>query len=666
MLNSKRGTVAMTAWLLLLSAAEAGCTQTQTAATPSNMGDAAAAVSGRQEARAATSGKSGASTSPASTSARGEQAGADATTKAGPSSAGTRASAVPGAAGTNAPDASGFAAPSAGTGAAGNGADGDAGAADGSVPQAGAGSAGTQAGAGAAGSGASPQSITASDLSESTQAWWAYKREPMYSVVTSKVQVPARDGVNLGCTLSRPAANGVASSGKFPGVVVEFTPYALQHDAYNIEAAFFSKRGYNALVCTIRGTGDSGGTWQHAFSRTDGRDAYDLVEWLATQEFSDGRIGQLGESYGGQTSYGAAVEQAPHLRAIAPMQPPADLYHNVIFPGGIEALPDGNINNWPPIAELLSFGRISAQDEYASDRAHPNYDEYWQNRTLLGRHASIQVPVLTIGGWQDGYFRSGTMMNIEGALDRTWAIYGPWPHLPPVDLDTCDVACVEDPLPSGVILAWMDRWVMELKDAPIPAKPSFVSFENPKGASRGFRELSAWVPEGVDALEYELGSDNSLHERAAATAPVTFHEPGEATAAGSSATFSTPPLERDRVLLGHASLSVKAKLSAADANFYVQLFDVDGNDRETFVNDGFLKASHRKSHTTPEPVPVGELLDYQIAIRPQHHRFAAGHRVRIRIWSGPRQDLAQPQPVDVTLETGASARLRLPGFAAQL
>jgi predicted acyl esterase len=105
---------------------------------------------------------------------------------------------------------------------------------------------------------------------------------------------------------------------------------------------------------------------------------------------------------------------------------------------------------------------------------------------------------------------------------------------------------------------------------------------------------------------------------------------------------------------------------ATDANFYVQLFDVDGADQESFVNDGFLKASHRTSHTKPEPVTVGELTDYHIAIRPQHYRFAAGHRVRVRIWSGPSQDLAQPQPVDVTLETGASARLRLPGFAASL
>ncbi|HKP56398.1 MAG TPA: CocE/NonD family hydrolase [Polyangiales bacterium] len=235
-----------------------------------------------------------------------------------------------------------------------------------------------------------PTSIQVTDRSAATQAWWSYTRPEKYTVVTSKVKVPMRDGIELGCTLSRPAMNGAAVAGNLPGLVVEFTPYALSASMYDTEAAYFARRGYNALVCTLRGVGDSGGTWQNAFARQDGRDAHDLVEWLAVQEFSDGRIGQLGESYGGQTSYGAAVERAPHLKAIAPMQPPANLYDDVIYPGGIEAVPDGTINNWPPIGELLSQGKINAKAEYAVGTMHPTYDAFWRDRTLVGRHADIR------------------------------------------------------------------------------------------------------------------------------------------------------------------------------------------------------------------------------------------------------------------------------------
>ncbi|HKP56399.1 MAG TPA: CocE/NonD family hydrolase C-terminal non-catalytic domain-containing protein [Polyangiales bacterium] len=258
------------------------------------------------------------------------------------------------------------------------------------------------------------------------------------------------------------------------------------------------------------------------------------------------------------------------------------------------------------------------------------------------------------------------MADIEGALERTWAIYGPWPHLPPVDMGTCDLACVEDPLPGGILLAWFDRWVMELPDVPVPAKPTFVSFENPKGGSRGWRELSAWLPEGPAAVTYELGSDETLAMSASASEAMVFHEPGEPTASGAALTFTTAALAKDAVLLGRAVLEFRAKLSAADANFYVEVIDVDAANKETFVNDGYLKASHRASHEKPEPVPAGEMIDYRIVVRPQHHRFVAGHKLKLRLSAGSKDMLAPPPPVDVTIETGNSARLQLPGFAAEL
>jgi len=201
-------------------------------------------------------------------------------------------------------------------------------------------------GAGAGGDAAAPPTthVTITAQSMATKTWWSYQRAAKYTAVTSTEKVPMRDGTPIGCTLSRPGNAGMPEAGRFPGLVVEFTPYALNANNNNAEAAFFAQRGYNALMCTLRGIGESGGTWQHAASSQDGRDAHDLVEWLATQPFSDGRIGQLGESYGGGTTYGAAVEQPPHLRAIAPMQAPANLYDDVNYPGGIETTQGGTMS----------------------------------------------------------------------------------------------------------------------------------------------------------------------------------------------------------------------------------------------------------------------------------------------------------------------------------
>ena len=83
----------------------------------------------------------------------------------------------------------------------------------------------------------------------------------------------------------------------------------------------------------------------------------------------------------------------------------------------------------------------------------------------------------------------------------------------------------------------------------------------------------------------------------------TFREAGAPDDSAAAITFTTEPLAADQVLLGPASLTFRATLDAAEAHFYVELIEVEPNDEEHLVNDGFLAASHRRSHTDPEPVP---------------------------------------------------------------
>ena len=69
-----------------------------------------------------------------------------------------------------------------------------------------------------------------------------------YDVVGTTIDVPVRDGITIACELRRPARDGVPVEGRFPGVVVEFTPYVVLRDFYLGEADFFAARGYNAVV----------------------------------------------------------------------------------------------------------------------------------------------------------------------------------------------------------------------------------------------------------------------------------------------------------------------------------------------------------------------------------------------------------------------------------
>ncbi len=491
------------------------------------------------------------------------------------------------------------------------------------------------------------------------RAWWTYRRRPEFEAVVTPVRVPMSDGAELDCDLIRPSRDGAPLDGPFPGMVVELTPYAVVRDMWNQEATWFTTRGYVTVVGSVRGTGESGGTWQHAMSSQDGRDAAQVVEWLASQPFCDGRIGQLGESYGGQTTYGAAVERPPHLRAIAPMQSPANLYDDVIYPGGIKTTERGTIDNWPPTAKLLSGERIDADAEYSTNRAHPTFDDYWQDRALLGRIGEVIVPVLAIGGWQDEFFRAGALHLIEEGLDRTWAFYGPWPHFPPQSYDDPPA---DGQLPGGVLLAWFDRWLRDDTEAPIPDEPVFCSFEGPEASGRGWQMLDEWVPGGRDVATWELGAGGTLGPEAE-QGVLVLRQPAEPDGRDTACTFGSGVLERDRTLIGWPIVTFDAALSAPDAHFYVELLDVTPDGSEVPVSSGFLKASHRGSHVIPESVPVGRRQAYTIKIRASHWRFAAGHRVRIRLSGGPSDLLTPvPEPVIVELFAGDGATVALPGF----
>jgi len=216
-------------------------------------------------------------------------------------------------------------------------------------------------------------------------------------------------------------------------------------------------------------------------------------------------------------------------------------------------------------------------------------------------------------------------------------------------------------LPSGVLLAWFDHWLAEHPNVPIPAEPMVISFEGPPGVGAGWRELDGWDRVPTAGMTFNLTADGRLAADGDEPRTVSFREAPADDGIVDGVTFTTDLLTDDLVLLGHARLTFRAAIDAAEAHFHVEVVDVDVAGEEHFVNDGYLAATHRHSHVTPEPVRAGEFEDYVVPIRAHHHRFVAGHRVRLRVSGGVPTKLTAPaEPVTVTIETGPTATLLLP------
>jgi putative CocE/NonD family hydrolase len=240
--------------------------------------------------------------------------------------------------------------------------------------------------------------------------------------------------------------------------LLNFTIYADPATMMN-EARRTASHGYAGVIGLTRGKGCSPDVpvpYEH-----DGTDAAALVDWIAAQSWSDGRVGMYGGSYEGFTQWAAAKHRPKALKALMP---------SVAAAPGIDVPKEGNIffnfvYYWPfHVTNNKTLDNAAMQDRsrwwrtfnawYAAGSAyremdriegprnplfrrwleHPGYDTYWQAMIpYAAEFADIDIPVLTTTGYYDDaqpgalyYFRehSARRTNAEHYL-----LIGPYDHI---------------------------------------------------------------------------------------------------------------------------------------------------------------------------------------------------------------------------------------------
>lgn len=119
-----------------------------------------------------------------------------------------------------------------------------------------------------------------------------------------------------------------------------------------------------------------------------------------------------------------------------------------------------------------------------------------------------------------------------------------------------------------------------------------------------------------------------------------------ATPAGRAVVFVSDVLLQDMVFVGSGSVDLFIKSTAEDADLEVLLSEVRQDGYETYVQAGWLRASHRaleensatalrpvKTHLEEDAAPLtpGEFVQARVEIFPFAHIFRAGSRIRLQI-----------------------------------
>ena len=88
----------------------------------------------------------------------------------------------------------------------------------------------------------------------------------------------------------------------------------------------WAQHGYVGARIDCRGTGSSEGSNDDEYRPVEQRDGFDVVEWIAEQDWCDGKVAMTGGSYGGFSSVQVAALAPPHLVTIIPWNNSDDRY----------------------------------------------------------------------------------------------------------------------------------------------------------------------------------------------------------------------------------------------------------------------------------------------------------------------------------------------------
>lgn len=492
--------------------------------------------------------------------------------------------------------------------------------------------------------------------------------------------IPLPDGTRLAARLWRPEGAVV------PGIL-EMIPYRKRDNTLPRDESmhpWMAEQGYACLRVDLRGTGDSDGIFDDEYSAQELADACAVIGWIAAQDWCTGNVGMMGKSWGGFNCLQTAALQPPALKAVVSVCATVDRFADDIhYKGGCllgENFAWGSLmlsyQARPPDPLLCPDWRAMLRQRV---QTLPHLSEVWTEQQARGaywRHGSVgfdwsalTIPILTIGGWADGYMNApaALVQNVPTAR----AIVGPWVHQYP---HTAVPGPAIDFL--GEMKRWWDHWLKGIdtgagdlpryrvfqqdSHAPDSCKPAVPgrwlaeSLPSPRVAAQRLTLGAEGVLGGAGAPDTVIASPLTLGALAGEYFPMGLDAemPGDQRDDDARSVCFDLPCPDGLSLLGAARLDLILSANRPFGFVVARLNDVAPDGSSTRIAHGFLNLHHRcdppRPLTPAEPIAVAFDLD-QMA-----HRLAPGHRLRLALSNAcwPFVWLS-PEPVALHLTGGA-------------
>jgi len=546
------------------------------------------------------------------------------------------------------------------------------------------------------------------------------------------VDIPMRDGVKLHTIIYQPRE------------ALETYPILMQRTCYSIApygedempkrlgpSRYLMRDGYIFVYQDVRGRYMSEGKFDNMKPNIPGNDpqnkkdvdessdTYDTIEWLITHvENCNDRVGQWGISYPGFYTAAALPDAHPNLVASSPQAPIADFFFDDFHHMG--AFTESYLMTFPVFGVQKDTGHTLPwyQDEWKELRSlpfrddayayyknlgslknitenyfpdnffwkqvaeHPNYDEFWQKRSILPHLDKVDHAVLTVGGWFDAEDLYGPL-NIYKTIEKNNGgnknsiVMGPWSHgdwAREKGYQAVNHIYFGDSISTfyqkNIEKPFFDFHLKGIGELDLPEAYMFDT------GLKEWQKFEAWPPLDIAPVQLGFATNGRLliNEKVrkkdvfdyvsdpakpvpyrSEQAPLRFtprpymtDDQRHASRRPDVLTFQSEVLEEDMTLAGEILADLKVAISTTDADFIVKLIDVYPDDEpeigltpdnvsmagyQQLVRAEVFRGKFRNNFEKPEPFTPGKVEEVKFPLQDILHTFKKGHRIMVQIHS---------------------------------
>lgn len=544
--------------------------------------------------------------------------------------------------------------------------------------------------------------------------------------IKSEHRIPMRDGITLFTAIYRPRDD----SQDYP-IMLCRTPYSCRpygEDAYRSRigpSPTMMEEKYIFVYQDVRGRWMSEGQYDNMRPHVPGAepidessDTYDTIEWLLENvEGHNGKVGMWGISYPGFYAAAALPESHPALVAVSPQAPIADFYFDDFHHRGAYTLAyflitpvfgyqkDGPTKSgWYPITRpptqdgykfYLDLGPLSNAKKYYKDdnffweqiTEHPNYDEFWQKRSILPHLENLTANTLVVGGWFDAEDLYGPLqiyksIERENPDTQNSLVMGPWSHgdwsrqretqtVGPIAFGDDISKYYQENVEAVFFRHHLKGDDTEEDDLGLPEALVFDT------GAKGWTGFDAWPPQSAEPTAFYLRGDETLSRRPPQSDdpplsefvsdpdhPVPYTDQTRivftpraymaedqrfASRRPDVLSFRSPVLTQDVTVAGELEATLYVSTSRTAADWVVKLIDVypsdhpqydhtpetiDLGDYEQLVRGEIVRGRFRNGFDdTPEPFVPDQVVEIKLPLQDVYHTFKAGHQILVHVQS---------------------------------